>query len=272
MMAISSNIRALVPLSLHRHPANPEIPHVGKALALVRLGRLDAAVAALEEKCTRRWACRSGRARPGGSQAGVLLNELILAHPRYAAMSRISASPNFTETGPATAVCAALAGVVHFGSCGVGRLGHRRAHHNFFFFSDQRASLLANKSQVHKVGGHRMSASFQLAGYPAKTWRHDAAGIVEELFRTTSPEYWDMLIDLRQELLHAGTGIRRLTCSSSAASRWKPSITFPFIACGISSRVACAGGPRRGHRARPYPAPEASVAGGHPPPHHARSL
>ncbi|PTX95221.1 hypothetical protein DB345_13120 [Spartobacteria bacterium LR76] len=47
-----------------------------------------------------------------------------------------------------------------------------------------------------------MCSSLQLAGYPAKTWRHDAAGIVEELFRTTSPEYWDMLIDLRQELLH----------------------------------------------------------------------
>ena len=35
-----------------------------------------------------------------------------------------------------------------------------------------------------------------------KTWRHDAACIVEELFRTTRPESWDLLLDLRQNLLH----------------------------------------------------------------------
>jgi hypothetical protein len=34
-----------------------------------------------------------------------------------------------------------------------------------------------------------------------KSWRHDAARIVEELFRGTPAESWDMLLDLRQHLL-----------------------------------------------------------------------
>jgi hypothetical protein len=35
-----------------------------------------------------------------------------------------------------------------------------------------------------------------------KSWRQDAACIVEELFRTTPPAAWDILLDLRQNLLH----------------------------------------------------------------------
>lgn len=35
-----------------------------------------------------------------------------------------------------------------------------------------------------------------------KTWRQDAACIVEELFRATPPSSWDALLDLRQNLLH----------------------------------------------------------------------
>ena len=34
-----------------------------------------------------------------------------------------------------------------------------------------------------------------------KSWRHDAARIVEELFRGTPAESWDMLLDLRQHFL-----------------------------------------------------------------------
>jgi hypothetical protein len=38
----------------------------------------------------------------------------------------------------------------------------------------------------------------------SKSWRHDAARIVEELFQVTPAACWDMLLDLRQNLL-AGT-------------------------------------------------------------------
>ena len=36
---------------------------------------------------------------------------------------------------------------------------------------------------------------------PAKSWRHDAVRIVEELFPVTSPSVWDALLDLRGGLL-----------------------------------------------------------------------
>lgn len=35
-----------------------------------------------------------------------------------------------------------------------------------------------------------------------KTWRQDAAAIVEELFRATKPASWDLLLELRQNLLN----------------------------------------------------------------------
>lgn len=35
-----------------------------------------------------------------------------------------------------------------------------------------------------------------------KTWRHDAASIVEELFRATPSSTWDLLLELRQNLLN----------------------------------------------------------------------
>jgi hypothetical protein len=34
-----------------------------------------------------------------------------------------------------------------------------------------------------------------------KSWRHDAARIVEDLFRCTPADAWDMLLDLRRHLL-----------------------------------------------------------------------
>lgn len=36
---------------------------------------------------------------------------------------------------------------------------------------------------------------------PRKTWRHDAARIVEELFPVTPSDAWNMLLDLREHLL-----------------------------------------------------------------------
>lgn len=34
-----------------------------------------------------------------------------------------------------------------------------------------------------------------------RSWRHDAAQIVEDLFRTTHPSHWNLLLDLRDQLL-----------------------------------------------------------------------
>lgn len=49
-----------------------------------------------------------------------------------------------------------------------------------------------------------MLSNVQLTGLSTKSWRHDAAAIVEELFRTSQPEHWDLLLDLRQQLLDGG--------------------------------------------------------------------
>ncbi len=42
-----------------------------------------------------------------------------------------------------------------------------------------------------------------------KSWRQDAVGIVEDLFRVTTPESWDLLLDLRASLLQ-GTDWNRV--------------------------------------------------------------
>jgi hypothetical protein len=49
-----------------------------------------------------------------------------------------------------------------------------------------------------------MSASpveFGVSSLTQKSWRHDAARIVEDLFRCTPSDAWDMLLDLRRHLL-----------------------------------------------------------------------
>lgn len=43
---------------------------------------------------------------------------------------------------------------------------------------------------------------FQSAQSVSHSWRQDAARIVEELFRVAPVETWDLLLDLRQNLLH----------------------------------------------------------------------
>jgi hypothetical protein len=49
-----------------------------------------------------------------------------------------------------------------------------------------------------------MSASpveFGVSPLTQKSWRHDAARIVEDLFRCTPADAWDLLLDLRRHLL-----------------------------------------------------------------------
>ncbi len=45
------------------------------------------------------------------------------------------------------------------------------------------------------------SADSQVSSSTQKSWRTDAARIVEDLFRCTPSDAWDLLLDLRQHLL-----------------------------------------------------------------------
>ena len=45
------------------------------------------------------------------------------------------------------------------------------------------------------------SADSPVSSSSQKSWRTDAASIVEDLFRCTRPDAWDMLLDLREHLL-----------------------------------------------------------------------
>ena len=45
------------------------------------------------------------------------------------------------------------------------------------------------------------SADSPVSPLSQKSWRTDAARIVEDLFRCTRPDAWDMLLDLREHLL-----------------------------------------------------------------------
>jgi hypothetical protein len=45
-----------------------------------------------------------------------------------------------------------------------------------------------------------MSADLALNFSTVKSWRHDAVRIVEDLFRVTGAESWDLLLDLRASL------------------------------------------------------------------------
>jgi hypothetical protein len=51
------------------------------------------------------------------------------------------------------------------------------------------------------VGTFMSKPNEEISDYEAKSWRHQAARIVEELFPALPPESYDMLIDLRQSLL-----------------------------------------------------------------------
>ncbi len=46
----------------------------------------------------------------------------------------------------------------------------------------------------------------------SRGWRQDAAHIVEELFRATNPEHWNLLLDLREQLILGNDWELTLNC------------------------------------------------------------
>lgn len=61
-----------------------------------------------------------------------------------------------------------------------------------------------------------------------KSWRDDAVRIVEELFPVTSPECWDLLIDLRQNLLRGSDWNRTLDLFLACRERLEAEQYLPF--------------------------------------------
>ncbi|MDX2081595.1 MAG: hypothetical protein SFU53_12505 [Terrimicrobiaceae bacterium] len=59
-------------------------------------------------------------------------------------------------------------------------------------------------------------------------WKRDAARIVEELFRVTSPENWDLLLDLRQALLAGEDWARALDLFLHCRVRLESDHYLPF--------------------------------------------
>lgn len=68
--------------------------------------------------------------------------------------------------------------------------------------------------------------TFALPG--GKTWRHDAACIVEELFRATPSDSWDLLLDLRQNLLHGADWNHTLDLFLRCRERLEAEHYLPF--------------------------------------------
>jgi len=67
------------------------------------------------------------------------------------------------------------------------------------------------------------------ASSPArKSWRSDAAQIVEELFRCTPPDSWDMLLDLRWHLLEGNDWDETLDVFLSCRQRLEAEQYLPF--------------------------------------------
>lgn len=61
-----------------------------------------------------------------------------------------------------------------------------------------------------------------------KSWRHDAVRIVEELFRQTAPDSWDMLLDLRQLLVEGSDWNRMLDVFLACRRRLETAHYLPF--------------------------------------------
>jgi len=61
-----------------------------------------------------------------------------------------------------------------------------------------------------------------------KSWRSDAARIVEDLFRCTHPDTWDMLLDLRKHLLEGDDWNETLDLFLSCRQRLEAEQYLPF--------------------------------------------
>jgi hypothetical protein len=70
--------------------------------------------------------------------------------------------------------------------------------------------------------------STRLGNRGVNSWRNDAARIVEELFRCTPSETWDMLLDLRQHLLAGNNWDKTLDLFLSCRERLEHEHYLPF--------------------------------------------
>lgn len=71
-------------------------------------------------------------------------------------------------------------------------------------------------------------ANSNLTPSARKSWRDDAVRIVEELFPATKPECWDLLIDLRQNLVRGDDWNRTLDIFLACRERIEAEQYLPF--------------------------------------------
>lgn len=72
------------------------------------------------------------------------------------------------------------------------------------------------------------SADFLVSPPTAKSWRSDAARIVEDLFRCTSSDAWDKLLDLRENLLQGNDWEETLDLFLACRERLEAEHYLPF--------------------------------------------
>lgn len=61
-----------------------------------------------------------------------------------------------------------------------------------------------------------------------RSWRQDAVRIVEELFLTTLPSHWDLLLDLREQLLKGQDWNKTFAVFLSCRARMEADHYLPF--------------------------------------------
>jgi hypothetical protein len=72
------------------------------------------------------------------------------------------------------------------------------------------------------------SADSLVSPLSRKSWRTDAARIVEDLFRCTRPDAWDMLLDLREHLLQGDDWEETLDLFLACRQRLEAEHYLPF--------------------------------------------
>jgi hypothetical protein len=72
------------------------------------------------------------------------------------------------------------------------------------------------------------SADSPVSSSSQKSWRTDAARIVEDLFRCTRPDAWDMLLDLREHLLQGDDWEETLDMFLACRERLEAEHYLPF--------------------------------------------
>ena len=90
-------------------------------------------------------------------------------------------------------------------------------------------TALANQSQICIVNA-MTTCPLNAGEYPSarKSWRNDAARIVEDLFRCTPADTWNMLLDLREHLLDGDDWNETLDLFLSCRERLESEQYLPF--------------------------------------------